>query len=244
MKGSKFLSVLTSLLTAVFLLTGGIAVPILWRGFYYWQMDALQLPYRSGFSAEVVKGAFDQVMDYLVKGAEFGTGQLKWSEEGMAHFADCKALFRLDFIVLGVCAAALVVIAVLALKGKVRLHRFLDRGPCFWGTIGLAAVLAVVLVWALTDFDGLFTAFHTAFFPGKTNWVFDWRSDQIILILPEDFWARAAALVGVVALGGGAVLSGIESFVHRGREPDTVYQELTEMRKDPKRLQKKGRREQ
>ncbi len=245
MKGSKILSVLTSLLTAVFLLTGGIAVPILWRGFYYWQMDALQLPYRSGFSAEVVKGAFDQVMDYLVKGAQFGTGLLKWSQEGQAHFADCKTLFWLDFAVLGVCAALLLLIALLAFTGKVRLHRFLGRGPCFWGTAGLAIVLAVVLVWAVADFNGLFTAFHTAFFPGKTNWVFDWRQDQIILILPEDFWARAAALVGVVALGGGAALSLLESAVHRYRAPNTVYQELTEMKKNPpKRLKKKGRREQ
>ncbi len=238
MKESKFLSALTSLFTAVFLITGGIAVPILWRGFYYAQIGSLKLPYRSGFTAEVIRGAFDQVMDYLVKGGEFGTGQLKWSQDGMAHFADCKALFRLDFLLLGVSAFFLLLMALLCLTGKVRLHRFLGRGVCFWALMGLSAVLLILLGWAIVDFDGLFTAFHTVFFPGKTNWVFDWRVDQIILILPEDFWARAAALVGAVAFGGGAVLCGVEALVYRMREPDTVYEELVQMQK-----KKKGRRE-
>ncbi len=230
MKDSKFFSVLTSILTALFLLTGAVAVPILWRGFYYWQMDSLHLPYRSGFSPEVVRGAFDQVMDYLVKGAEFGTGQLAWSEEGKAHFADCRALFRLDFLVLGLSALLLLLILVLCLRGRLRLHRFLGKGPCFWGLVGLGAALAALLVWAVIDFEGLFTAFHTVCFPGKTNWVFDWRRDQIILILPEEFWARAAGLVGVVAFGGGAVLALIEAAVHHFRPAQSVYDELRQMR--------------
>lgn len=237
MKESKFLSVLTSLFTALFLLTGAVAVPILWRGFYYLQIGSLKLSYRSGFSKDVIQGAFDQVMDYLVKGAEFGTGELKWSQDGMAHFADCRVLFRLDFLILTISAAVLLVLMVLCLTGRVKLYRFLDRGPCFWGLMGLTAVFAVLLIWALIDFQGLFTAFHTVFFPGKTNWVFDWRTDQIILILPEDFWARAAALVGAVAFGGGAVLSLLESAFHHFGPAPTVYQELKDMKRQPGRRQ-------
>lgn len=228
-KDSKFLSIVSTLFTAVFLLTGGIAVPILWRGFYYWQMDSLRLSYRSGFTPEVIREAFDQVMDYLVKGAPFGVGQLRWSQEGMAHFADCKALFRLDFLILAASTAVLLVLLALRISRKVRLHRFLDKGSCFWAVVLLAVVLGAVLVWALIDFESLFTAFHTVFFPGKTNWVFDWRLDQIILILPEDFWARAAILVGAVAFGGGVVLALIEAACHHFAPTPTVYQELKDM---------------
>lgn len=228
-KGSKLLSIISTLFTAVFLLTGAIAVPILWRGFYYWQMDSLRLSYRSGFSPEVIREAFDQVMDYLVKGAPFGTGQLKWSQEGQAHFADCKALFQLDFLILAVCSIVLLVLLLLRATRMVRLYRFFDKGSCFWALVLLAVVLGAVLVWALIDFESLFTAFHTVFFPGKTNWVFDWRMDQIILILPEDFWARAAVLVGAVAFGGGTVLSLIEAACHHFAPTPTVYQELKSM---------------
>ena len=126
-KGSKLLSILSTLLTAAFLLTGAIAVPILWRGFYYWQMDSLRLSYRSGFSPEVIREAFDQVMDFLVKGAPFGTGQLRWSQEGQAHFADCKARFQLDFLILAVCAVALLVLADLVHYVRNSIYRLCFR---------------------------------------------------------------------------------------------------------------------
>jgi len=226
MKESKVLSVLTSLLTAVVLLTGTVAVPILWRGFYYGQIDALALPARTGFSRPVIQGAFDQVMDYLVKGAEFGTGQLKWSADGRDHFADCRTLFRLDFILLGVCTLFLLLIVTAVLRGKVRLHRFLGRGPCFCAFVGMAAAVLVLGVWGLADFESLFTAFHSVFFPGKTNWVFDYRLDQIILILPEDFWMRAAGLVAGLAFGAGALLSVLQESIHRARQPKNLYEQL------------------
>lgn len=228
-KPSKFFSALTSVLLALFLVTGSIAVPILCRPFYYSQIDALCLPARTGFSPEIIREAFDEVMDYLVKGAPFGTGQLRWSESGMAHFADCKALFRLDFRILEISAALLLGLLVLLAVSKLRLHRFAGRGPCFWAFMGMAAAVLVFGIWGLVDFESLFTAFHAAFFPGKDNWIFDYRYDQIILILPEDFWARAAALVGGLAFGAGALLTVAEEVLYRARKPKNVYQEIRRM---------------
>lgn len=230
-KPSKFLSALTSLLLCVALVTGAVAVPILWRGFYYGQIDALALPAETGFSPEVIRGAFDQVMDYLVMGGEFGTGALKWSEAGMAHFADCQVLFFLDFLALAVSALLLGLIALLCLSKKVKLHRFCRQGPCFWALVLMLVALGGLGIWAYLDFDGLFTAFHHICFPGKTNWVFDPVTDQIILILPEAFWALAAALVAGLALGVGLLLTIVESLCHRFKKLPTVYEELKTMRK-------------
>lgn len=220
-KGSKLLSALTSLLLAVALVTGAVAVPILWRGFYYGQIEALALPAQTGFSPEIIRGAFDGVMDYLVKDTPFGTGALRWSEEGMAHFADCKVLFCLDFMALGVSVLLLLFIVLLCRRKKIRLGR-----PCLWAFVGLLAVLCALSVWAYVDFEGLFTAFHHLCFPGKTNWLFDPQMDQIILILPEAFWARAAALIAGLALGCGLLLSLLEGLVRRLRRGPTVYEEL------------------
>jgi integral membrane protein (TIGR01906 family) len=233
MKTSKLLSLLTSLLVALCLLSGAIAVPILYRPYYYSQIEALSLPARTGYSPQVIRGAFDEVMDYLVKGAPFSTGELPWSESGMAHFADCRGLFRLDFVVLGV-SLALLLVSFLLFHHRVRPHRFLGRGPCFWAFIGMAVLFLAFGAWAFLDFDGLFTAFHTVFFPGKTNWVFDFRTDAIILILPEDFWARTAALVAILTLGGGLVLAILEKVVFTLTRPKTVYEELMGQHRDPK----------
>lgn len=230
-KSSKFFSVLTSVALIPFLLTGGVAVPILWRGFYYGQIDALSLPARTGLSPQVIRDAFDEVMDYLLNGAPFGTGELRWSESGMAHFADCRELFRLDFLVLEISATVLLAVLILVLTKKLALHRFAGRGPCFWAFVVMTGMVLIFGLWGLIDFESLFTAFHTLFFPGKENWIFDYRYDQIILILPEDFWARAAALVGGLALGTGAVLALIEEAVHRLRRPKSIYEELKKMKK-------------
>lgn len=229
-KTSKFFSLLTTLALIPFLVTGAVAVPILWRGFYYGQINALSLPARTGFSPEIIRGAFDEVMDYLVKGAPFGTGKLAWSESGMAHFADCRFLFQLDFRILAVSAALLLIVLLLTAAKKVRLHRFGGRGPCFWAFAVLVMAVLVFGIWGLVDFESLFTAFHTLFFPGKDNWVFDYRYDQIILILPEDFWARTGALVAALAFGAGALLTVLEEVLHRLRKPKSVYEEIREMR--------------
>lgn len=202
MRPSKPLSILLSLALALFFLSAAIAVPILCRPFYYHQIDALDLPEATGWSEQTIRGAYDEVMDYLVCGAPFGTGELRWSESGQAHFADCRTLFRLDFVLLGVSAAVLAVLAVLYRRGKIAFHRFCGRSPAFWAAAGLSAVFLLAAIWAVIDFTSLFTAFHHMFFPGKTNWVFDWRTDEIILILPEIFWAKTGVLVLALCLGG------------------------------------------
>lgn len=217
MKPSKVLSVLSSLLLALFLLTAAISFPILCRPFYYAQIDSLNLVETTGWDEETIRGAYDQVMDYLVGNAPFGTGALKWSESGKAHFADCRILFRLDFILLGATAGGLLLLDALRRTGRIFLYRFCGRGPAFWALVGMSAIFLALLCWALADFEGLFTAFHTVFFPGKTNWIFDWRIDQIILILPEAFWARCGAVVTSLTFGGGVLLTASDELLHRRR---------------------------
>lgn len=233
-KPSQFFSALTSVLLALFLLTGAIAVPILYRPFYYSQAEALELSAQTGYSQETIRGAFDEVMDFLVKDEPFGTGALRWSESGREHFVDCQRLFWLDFHVLEITAALLAAILILVAAKKLTLHRFGGRGPCFWALVGMGAAVLILGLWALADFTSLFTAFHTAFFPGKTNWIFDYRTDEIILILPEAFWARAAALVAGLAFGGAAVLAIAEALLHRAKRPKSVYEQIKELSPSPK----------
>lgn len=222
---SKLLTIFTSLCLSLTLLTAAIAVPILCRPFYYSQIKALELVKASGFSEGVIRGAFDEVMDYLVFNRPFGTGELRWSEEGMAHFADCKRLFQLDFIVLA-AAGAFLLLVFLVLRQQRDFHRFLGRGPCFWAFMGMLLILGGLALWAVLDFGSLFTAFHRLFFPGKTNWTFDPRLDEIILILPEAFWARAAALTAGLALGGGLLLTILEAILSRRPKYKNIYEEL------------------
>ncbi len=204
----RLVSILLSLALALFAVSGGIAVPILCRPFYYAHISALKLPEKTGWNETVIREAYDNVMDYMFRGAEFGTGALKWSSSGRSHFADTRVLFRLDVILLAASAAALAVL--LAVSRRVRPHRFGRFGPSFWAGAGLLAVFAAIALAGAADFERAFVAIHSLFFPGKTNWIFDPFTDEIIRILPETYFRNCAilAIVIIAALAAAYLAAG------------------------------------
>ena len=101
MKSSKLLSLLTALATAVLVLSGSIAVPILCRPFYYAHIEAMSLPEYTGLTVDQIKQAFDEMLDFcLGLRQDFSVGVLSWSESGRDHFADVRVLFQLDLVLL------------------------------------------------------------------------------------------------------------------------------------------------
>ena len=187
----KTVSVLLSVLTALAILTGSIAVPILLRPFYYAHIKPMQLT-QYGLSETEIKEAFDEVMDYCLGiSDEFSAGKLPFSEAGASHFADVRGMFIADIAVFAVCI--LIVIALKAIKYKP--HRFLNHSPAFWGAVGLIVVSILIGVFVAIDFNSVFMVFHKLFFPGKTNWVFYPTVDPIIRYLPEAFFRNCAILI-------------------------------------------------
>lgn len=202
MKPSKPLTVLLSILTAVILLTAAIAVPILCRPFYYAHIEPLELCEQTGLTREEIQTAFDEMMDFCLGGEEFSTGVLRWSEEGKAHFADVRTLFLFDLKALAAAIAALIIVLFVSRLVGRRPGRLLGRSCTFWAGAGLAAVFVIVGALASIDFDRAFALFHTLFFPGKDNWLFDPSKDQIINILPQTFFMNCAILILAVLLLG------------------------------------------
>lgn len=195
----KLLSAALILSLALFAISAGIAAPILSRGFYRAHVKALNLPDQTGWTQEEILGAYDDVMAFLLKGHDFGTGVLKWSPDGEAHFTDVRGLFQLDLKVFVITAVASM--ALVLMSRKIRPYRFGNRGPSFWAGAGVLILFLLIGAWGATDFDRAFTVFHHIFFPGKTNWLFDPNTDQIILILPEVFFRNCAILaIGVILL--------------------------------------------
>lgn len=202
MKQSKLLTIVLAVVLAVILLAGSIAVPILCRPFYYAHIGPLELETRTGFTREEIKTAYDEMLDYCLGGEEFSTGVLRWSESGKDHFTDVRVLFLLDLKVLLGFALFLAALLIAARLGGLRPRRLLGRGPLFWAGGGLAAAFLLVGGLAALDFDRAFVVFHALFFPGKDNWLFDPRTDEIINILPQEFFMHCALLIlGVLLLG-------------------------------------------
>lgn len=206
MKQSKALSALLAAAIALALLTGSIAAPILCRPFYYAHIGPLELEGQTGLTEAEIRTAYDEMLAYCLGGEEFSTGVLKWSDSGKSHFTDVRTLFLLD---LRIFAGSLAAIAVLLLAARLLRRSFARlwrRGPCFWAGAGLGGVFLLVGGLATLDFDRAFVVFHTLFFPGKTNWLFDPDTDQIINILPEAFFMHCALLILAILVLGCAAL--------------------------------------
>lgn len=217
MKPSKLLTVLLAAAMAVVLLTGSIAVPILCRPFYYAHIHPLDLCRTTGLSEGEIRTAYDEMMDFCLGKGEFSTGVLNWSEEGKSHFEDVRKLFLLDLNALWISAAALVLLLIAARCSGRRPARLGGRGPCFWAGAGLGGLFLLIGGLAALDFDRAFVVFHTLFFPGKDNWLFDPGVDEIINILPQEFFMHCAVLILALLIGGCGVLMAADLLRFRRR---------------------------
>ena len=213
MKTSKPLAIALAALTALALLTGAVAAPILCRPFYYVHIGPLRLVERTGYTEGEIKTAFDEMLDYCLGGEEFSTGAMRWSESGKNHFTDVRRLFLLDLRAFAAALAALACQGLLARRGGMGPAPLLGRGPGFWAGAGLGGVFLLVGALAALDFDRAFVVFHALFFPGKDNWLFDPAADQIINILPQAYFRNCALLIFALLVLGCALLIGLD-FCH------------------------------
>ena len=187
---------LTGFLIAILIITVSIGLPIYVRPFYYYQIDALNIEEYSGADRETIIEAYDELLDYLtIPGNEFKTGKFKYSESGKAHFVDCKVLFDLNLYALITAVLGLAILFILNISGCFKLCRPFGKHVMFSSGLFTLTGFAVIGGLAATDFDRAFTIFHQLFFPGKSNWLFSWYEDEIIRILPQDFFMNCAILI-------------------------------------------------
>ena len=192
---SRILSAIFALALIFFVLTVSIGLPIYIRPFYYAHIEPMGLEAYTGLTAEQLREAYNGILDYLtLPNRPFSCGILPFSAEGEAHFADCRVLFDLNRNVLLMSGGILAVL--LPLQRKFGPYRLGKRHAAWWA--GLLALIAPLVIGALAtlDFDRAFVIFHQIFFPGKSNWLFDWRTDPIILALPQEFFRNCAILIG------------------------------------------------
>ena len=193
---NKLLTGLLGFFAAILIITISIGLPIYVRPFYYWQVDVLGIPEHSGADREDIIVAFDELMDYLtIPGKEFKTGIFRYSESGKSHFVDCKALFDLNISALIISLIGVVTLIILNKKKVFEFWRPFGMSVLFCS--GAYTLGGFVLIGGLAalNFNKAFEVFHKIFFPGKDNWVFNWHEDEIIRILPQDFFMNAAILI-------------------------------------------------
>ena len=202
----KVLGVSQAVLIAVVILSGAIALPIVFRPFFYWHIEPYHLPETLDLTISEIKTAYREMMDFCIgRTHDFSAGVLPFSQSGAEHFADVQKLFLLDLWAFGISSGLLIVLKLLFRKEKLSLA---GHTPGFWGAAGLGITGTAVGLLAAMDFENAFTVFHTLFFPGKDNWLFDPLTDPIISMLPAEFFRNCAILIlAVILLSCGGLLA-------------------------------------
>ena len=176
---------------ALFIISISITFVLLFRPFYYYHINYLNISKSTGYTYDEIKETYDDVIDYTVFNKEFKTGKLKYSEEGIDHFRDCQTLFRINFIILGITS-----IVILIKKKYFNSDKLCNYNLGFWSSVIVIGLFSIiVLISLMIGFDRFFELFHNIFFLGKDNWLLSESTDEIIKILPIEFFMNCAILI-------------------------------------------------
>lgn len=181
----------------------GISVvgTLAFKPLYYHDMEALDISAYSGYSEEEIRANYDALIDYNMawEDGELAFPTLPMSETGKIHFEEVKEIFDL-FKYLAIVCGILGALGIVFMAKK-KEYRYLKMTAMV--SCGLPVVLGILvaLFW-----DKVFVIFHELFF-NNDYWIFDYRTDPIILLLPDEFFMHCALLIfGGVLLGAAVCL--------------------------------------
>ena len=181
--------ILLAILVLLFTTGLGLAVIHITDLPYKLDIDWLKISESTGLSRDEILLNYDAMLLYLspFSNSDFSLPTLKYSEVGVFHFAQVKIMFNTVYLaglISGIILTVLVLIKAVSKK-------------ILWISGIVTLLIPAIFGFALaSNFDRAFNLFHTLFFEGST-WLFNPKVDQIINILPMDFFMHCAYFVAV-----------------------------------------------
>lgn len=184
-----FSGLLLGILVLIFATALGLGIIHLTDFPYTLGIDALNIEESSGLNREEILINYNAVMDFLspFSNAEFDLPSLNYSAEGASHFDDCKPIFNGIYLLGALSGVALLILAIT--KKKTLSSRVLRVSAVI--TVTIPALLSAAV---FISFDKTFELFHKIFFDGDT-WLFNPLIDEVINILPADFFMHCAMFI-------------------------------------------------
>jgi integral membrane protein (TIGR01906 family) len=124
----------------------------------------------------------------------FGQQRPLFNDREVAHMEDVQALVQF-FLRLQIVAAAVVVVRIVVALAAERSVVSLGRDMLL-STALMVALVVLVGVLSLIDFDSLWTHFHQIAFRNDL-WLLDPTRDYLIMLFPEPFWFAATIRMAV-----------------------------------------------
>ena len=190
----------------------GLAIAVNFRPLYYACIDWFNIEENSGLPREEIIKNYDALIDYC---CPFHFGELifptlKSSVSGLSHFAECKVLFNI-FYVLGFFSAIFVIMGFVSRirEGEIRFYKV-----CSIVSLGIPTFL---VIFCIIDFDRLFILFHKIAFDND-DWMFDSATDPVIKILPEEFFMLCLIVIAGTVIIGSCIVMGIYLYKKRKKK--------------------------
>jgi len=132
-----------------------------------------------------------------------GERRLFFGETEILHMKDVKDLFTVCFAVRNISAVLLAasVIFLLVTGSALFLLKCLRASG-----IAALALIALLAIAAAVNFERAFELFHEIFFDNDL-WILNPKTDLLIRILPESFFADIAALIGAIFVSSTAAVT-------------------------------------
>lgn len=189
-------NLITAVFLVLFLFSFAVVGTLHFKELYYLFAKKVSLAEVTGFSYEFIFRQYDVLIEYQ---SLFYTGSLVFpdlpmSEAGRIHFEEVKAVFRVIKVAL--------ILSCLVLPYLLRKARKEKDYGCFYlaGLLSLA-IPAVLGGFISLNWETAFRVFHEIVFRNDL-WIFDERTDPIILFLPDKFFMMEAVIIlAVIILG-------------------------------------------
>lgn len=185
-------NILLAIVLTTFVFTLAVVLILNFKWLYYIDIALLGIEEYSGMSVASIKEHYDVLIRY---NQFWFTGDLQFpalpmSVTGRIHFQEVKVIFT----VIQILCVCTFVASVIGIIKKVR-----RRQVGYFKIAGLLslAIPTVLGLSALLWWDEFFIIFHNVFFRNN-YWLFDSKTDPVILMLPDAYFLHCA--VGILLL--------------------------------------------
>lgn len=185
--------ILLAFLLMLFFISFATVFTVFFKPLYYFDIKYLNISYKS-LDVETIKKNYDILIQYqsMFYHNELNFPNFIMSQAGKIHFEEVKRIFvwlQILCIVLPI-----ITIPMIYKNIKDKEYDFLKLTSLF--SIGIPSIIALI---ASADFDNAFVLFHKIVFRND-YWIFDYRTDPIINILPESFFMHCFMLIVVIVI--------------------------------------------
>lgn len=185
----RFFIFIQGIILSIFLICFSVWTLLIAKPFYYLHINTLDLTTKSGVSADQIKHNYDILIKYLTNSSikELNFTAFGSSNEGLIHFEDVRNIFSLLFIIMIITLIISLILFIIS---------FLKKQCSFLLVTSISNIIIPLFISLplIIDFDSSFERFHEIFF-SNDYWLFDPNKDEIINVLPIEFFRNSAIFI-------------------------------------------------